>query len=74
MAIYTLEEIEAEISVYKNALTSLALNKTVTIGDKTLQRQDSEFVRSHLLWLDQQRSCLNSTAVGRTYGKNGRNR
>lgn len=78
MAIYTLAEIETEITAYKAALTSLAAGKTTRIGDKELTRHDITAVRDHLLWLDSQRASLTATggtpavAVGRTYGYNGR--
>ena len=79
MAIYTLAELELEISTYKSALTGIAAGKSMQIGDKTLTRQDIDAVRSHLQWLDQQRdsllSCPNpQPAYGRTYAVNGRNR
>ena len=79
MAIYTLAEIETEISTYKAALTGLAAGKSIQIGDKTLTRHDIPTVREHLQYLDQQRSALTaspaqSRAYGRTLAGNSRGR
>jgi hypothetical protein len=80
MAIYTLAELETEISTYKTALTGLADGKTITMADKTLTRHDIPAMRDHLQWLDNQRSQLTATGgisaapVGRTYASNGRGR
>jgi len=77
MAIYTLAELETEISTYKEALSALAGGRTTKVGDKELTTHDIESVRSHLQWLDQQRDALLTTpntrpAFGRTYAQNGR--
>lgn len=77
MAIYTLAELETEISIYKAALSALAGGRTYKVGDKELTTQDIGPVRSHLQWLDQQRDALLTTpnarpAYGRTYAQNGR--
>ena len=78
MALYTLAEIETEISTYKAALTTLAVGKSTTIGDKTITRHDIPAMRDHLQWLAQERDQLAATggtiapAVGRTYARNGR--
>lgn len=79
MAIYTLAEIETEISTYKAALSALAAGRSTKIGDKELTRHDIPTVREHLQYLDQQRSALTaspsqSRAYGRTYAQNGRGR
>lgn len=80
MAIYTLVEVEAEIVIWKAALTALSLGKSTQIGDKRLDHYDIPAVRDHLQYLDQQRSQLQATggailpAAGRTYAKNGRGR
>lgn len=78
MALYTLAELETEISVYKAALTGLAAGKSMQIGDKTLTRHDIPTVREHLQYLDSQRDQLITTggnsrpAFGRTFAANGR--
>lgn len=81
MAIYTLAELETEITTYKAALTALAAGKTTQIGDQRLDRHDLPTVRDHLQWLDQQRGQLQAAggeapapAAGRTYAANGRGR
>lgn len=79
MALYTLAELETEISTYKAALSALSAGRSTKIGDKELTRHDIPTVRDHLQWLDQQRDQLSAcpspvAAVGRTYARTGRNR
>lgn len=80
MAIYTLAELETEISTYKAALSALAGGRTTKIGDKELTRHDIPTVREHLQYLDNQRDQLITSggvarpAFGRTLASNGRGR
>lgn len=74
MAIYTPEELDYEIRIYKAALTGIAAGKSMQIGDKTLTRQDIDAVRSHLQWLDHLSTAKPQPACSRTYAVNGRNR
>lgn len=79
MALYTLAELETEITTWKAALSSLNHQAVVKIGDNEIHARDIDKVRSHLQWLDQQRdsalACSTpAPAVGRTYARTGRNR
>ncbi len=78
MALYTLAELDAEIAVYKAALSALAAGSRTRIGEKELWRHDIPSVRDHLQYLNLQRDQLTATggvprtAFSRTYAKNGR--
>ncbi len=50
-SIYTKEELSAEITVWKQALTACATGKSYTIDGRTLTRQDLPAIREHLSWL-----------------------
>lgn len=77
MSIYTPAEIEAEITIYKAALSALASARTTKINDKEITRHDIPSLREHLQWLAGQRDSLavsgaaSTPAAGRTYARNG---
>lgn len=50
-SVYTKEELHAEISLWKKALTACATGKSYTIDGRTLTRQDLPAIREHLSWL-----------------------
>lgn len=51
MALYTKEEVTAEIALWKQALSACATGKTYTIDGRQLTRYDLAEIRRHLLWL-----------------------
>lgn len=78
MALYTLEEIETEITRLKSIRSALTHQRSVRIGDKEYTARDIPEVVKELEWFDLERQKLTATggavapAVGRTYARNGR--
>ncbi|NOX35898.1 MAG: hypothetical protein GXP56_19580 [Deltaproteobacteria bacterium] len=58
MAIYTLEEIEQEISDWKAALNAVRHGKEYSMGARRLVRSDLPEIREHLEWLSSQKAGL----------------
>ncbi len=58
MAIYTLEEIEQEISDWKAALNAVRHGKEYSMGTRRLVRSDLPEIREHLEWLAGQKTGL----------------
>ena len=57
-AIYTLEEIESELLLWKKALRACATGKSYTIDGSTLTRQDLDQIRTHISWLMAEKAKL----------------
>lgn len=64
MAIYTLSEIDEELSALKAAVKALTLGKEYTAGGKTLKREDLFQIREQMKWLDSQRKEMLSGTGG----------
>lgn len=78
MAIYTLAELDAEISAFKKGLTALATAEMYKIesngSSRTLQRSKMAEYRDHLSWLESQRATMTGGTAApcrRTYARNG---
>lgn len=78
MSVWTIEELEAQISAYKAALLSLASGKQTVLelpngSRRSLTRSDAAEIRSTLTYLDTELSALtDKTAIaGRTFAKQG---
>lgn len=78
MAIFSLAEIEEQITVYKAAYKAVASGSKITMESTAIERLTPTEIMKHLQWLDSQRDQLAATggiqtrAVGRTYAVNGR--
>ncbi len=64
MAIFTLTEIEEQITAYKAALKAVSLGKEYTVEGKSLTRADLPEIRTTLEWLDSQRQGVSSGSGG----------
>jgi hypothetical protein len=58
MAIFTVQELDEQISAYKQALLALAVSQSYKMGDRQYVRADLPEIRKTLLFLDQERSKL----------------
>jgi len=58
MAIYSLEEVEQEISDWKAALNAVRHGKEYSMGTRRLVRSDLPEIREHLEWLSSQKAGL----------------
>lgn len=61
MAIFTLSEVNAQITAWKAALTALSSGQEYTIGSRRLRRSDLPEVRETLEWLEGQKAALSLT-------------
>jgi hypothetical protein len=62
MAIFTLAEIENQITAYKDALLAISTGKEYAIGGKSMKREDLSEIRKTLEWLDGERQQLLSSS------------
>jgi hypothetical protein len=58
MAIFTLTEVEEQITAWKAALLAVSLNQSYMIGDKRLTRADLPQIRQTLEWLDKEKTRI----------------
>ena len=58
MAIFTLEEVNAQIAAYKEALLVLATHQEYRIGTRTMRRSDLPEVRKTLQFLEKEKAAL----------------
>lgn len=58
MAIFTLEEIDAQITAYKSALEACSYAQEYSIGARRFTKADLPEIRSTLEWLDSEKSKL----------------
>lgn len=76
MAIFTLAEIDEQITVYKAAYKAVASGAKITMESTAIERLSPTEIMKHLQWLDNQRDQLTATggiqarATGRTYARN----
>lgn len=57
-SIWTKEEIDEQICIYKEALKKCASGASYTIGSRSLTRQDIPVIREHLSYLERERAAL----------------
>jgi len=62
MAIFTLTEIETQMTAYKAALQAVSLNKEYTVDGQSFTRSDLPEIRKTLEWLDTQKQALLSVS------------
>ncbi len=60
--IFTLPEIEEQITDFKHALTAVSTSQEYRINGKHLTRADLPQIRKTLEWLDNERSKLKNTS------------
>jgi len=58
MAIFTLPELDAQMTAWKAALFACAKNQSYEIEGRTLTRADLPEIRKTLSWLDDERRTL----------------
>jgi hypothetical protein len=58
MAIFTLQELDEQISAYKQALLALAVSQSYKLGGREYVRADLPEIRETLQFLDLERSKL----------------
>lgn len=58
MAIWTLEELDADINTWKKALRAVATSQEYYIGKRRLMRADLPEIRNTLEWLNAERNEL----------------
>lgn len=58
MAIWTIEELDADITTWKAALRAVATGQEYDIGKRRLKRADLPEIRKTLKWLDEERDTL----------------
>lgn len=61
-AIYTREELQAEMSLWKKALSACATGKSYSIDGRSLTRHDLPSIRQHLAWLQDQLAAIDNRA------------
>jgi len=64
MAIFTLSEVEEQISLYKQAIKALATAQEYRNGDMSVRRADLPELRTHLEWLERERQKLINNRTG----------
>jgi hypothetical protein len=64
MAIFTLTEIDEQITAYKAALKAVSINKEYTFEGNSYTRADLHQIRKTLEWLDQERTKLQQQNSG----------
>jgi len=64
MAIFTLTEVEEQISLYKQAIKALATAQEYRNGDMSVRRADLPALRSHLEWLERERQKIVNNRPG----------
>lgn len=57
-SIWTKEEIDEQIKIYKDALKKCASGASYTIGSRSLTRQDLPDIREHLSYLEKELANL----------------
>ena len=62
MALYTRQELIAEIASVKAAISACISGKSYTIDGRSLTRQDLDDLRAHLAWLQGQLDAMDGRA------------
>lgn len=62
MAIFTLAEIDEQITAYKAAMLAIAGGRSYSIAGRSLERVDLPEIRNQLEWLNSEKTKLENSA------------